>query len=590
MGARLVWDDKPDKVARPALPLQVVEQINQSRATRDRDAGALTFDRPLLSAAPRNRLAWGDNKYVMSSLLQEYAGKVNLIYIDPPFATGAHFSYTVKIGSQRLEKQPSVIEEAAYRDTWGRGIDSYLTMMYERLLLMYDLLAPNGSLYLHLDSHMAHYLKVVCDEIFGSENFMREIIWRIGWISGYKAKAANWARNHDTILYYVKDRANFTFNKQYIEHDPNYKRGAYGSSDADSVSVVEVEEDGTEPASKGKPIDDVWVNLPSIQIMSFSQEKTGYPTQKNLDLLERVVRASSNPGDIVADFFCGAGTTLVAAERNGRRWLGSDLGRFAVHTTRKRLLSVPDCEPFDIVNLGAYERQLWQGEASSTSSRGYFDVILQFYRAQPLDGYVNIHGRKDGRVIHIGATDAPVTLDEAEAVMDEMADNGLVACDLLGWEWEMGLHDTIGEHGRRRGLDLRPRQIPREIIDRPVAEAGVVRFFELAHVGLEVRRDGRSAKVVLRDFQIQNEELIPSKVRTRIKHWSDLVDYWSVDFNHEGDVFHNQWQTFRTRASPNLATESDWHDYSEAGVYGIVVKLIDIFGNDTTKLAEVRIR
>jgi len=592
MAARLVWDGKPTQLARAALPLQVVERINKSRATRERDAGALTFEAAHEKPSTRNLLAWGDNKYVMSSLLQDYAGKVNLIYIDPPFATGADFSYTAKIGSQKFDKQPSVLEEAAYRDTWGKGIDSYLSMMYERLVLMYDLLAADGSFYLHLDAHMAHYLKIVCDEIFGSDNFMREIIWRIGWISGYKAKAANWARNHDTILYYVKDKSNFTFNKQYIEHDPNYKRGAYGSDDLEGVQVVDDEDaPGVEPATVGKPIDDVWVNLPSIQIMSFSQEKTGYPTQKNLDLLERIIRASSNPGDIVADFFCGAGTTLAAAERNDRRWIGGDLGRFAVHTTRKRLLSIPDCGPFDIVNLGAYERQRWQGDASSASLQGYFETILRFYRAEALEGYIHLHGRKNGRVVHIGATDAPITMDEAEAVMDEMADNGLVACDLLGWEWEMGLHDTISEYGRRRGLDLQPKQIPREIIERTVAEAGAVRFFELAHVNLEIRRQERSAKIVLRDFQIPSEELIPPKVRASIRHWSDLIDYWSVDFDYsDDDVFHNEWQSFRSKSTPDLELESDWHDYEAAGRRRIVVKLIDIFGNDTTKLAEVRLK
>ncbi len=254
MAARLVWDGKPTHLARAVLPLQVVEQINESRATRERHAGALAFEPADERPSARNLLAWGDNKYVMSSLLQDYAGKVNIIYIDPPFATGADFSYTAKIGGQKFEKQPSVLEEAAYRDTWGKGIDSYLSMMYERLVLMYDLLAADGSFYLHLDAHMAHYLKIVCDEIFGSDNFMREIIWRIGWISGYKAKAANWARNHDTILYYVKDKSNFTFNKQYIEYDPNYKRGAYGSEDLDRVQVVDDEDAvGVESATAGKP-------------------------------------------------------------------------------------------------------------------------------------------------------------------------------------------------------------------------------------------------------------------------------------------------------------------------------------------------
>jgi len=416
---------------------------------------------------------------------------------------------------------------------------------------------------------------------------MREIIWRIGWISGYKAKAANWARNHDTILFYVKDRNRFTFNKTYIEHDPNYQRGSYGSEEAADVEIIV---DDASEASPGRPIDDVWTNLPSIQIMSFSQEKTGYPTQKNLDLVERVVRSSSNPGDLVADFFCGAGTTLAAAERLGRRWLGADLGRFAVHTTRKRLLNVPDCRPFDIKNLGSYERQRWQIVTGNGALRAYLDTILAFYRAEPVDGFAHLHGRKAGRMVHVGATDAPVTIDETEEVMDEMADNGIEACDLLGWEWEMGLHDTIRERARRRGLDLRPRQIPREVMERQVSDADAVRFFELAYVDLDVRRNENEACVVLKDFAIPSENLIPPKVRERITAWSDLIDYWAVDFDYNDDVFHNQWQAYRTRQEPKLATQSDWHEYDGAGRRAIVVKIIDIFGNDTTKLAEVRIK
>lgn len=192
--------------------------------------------------------------------------------------------------------------------------------------------------------------------------------------------------------------------------------------------------------------------------------------------------------------------------------------------------------------------------------------------------------------MHVGATDAPVTLDEAEQVMDELADNGLTSCDLLGWEWEMGLHDTIGEIARRRGLDLRPRQIPREIIERAVTAAGAVRFFELAHVQLEVRRSGKRARVALSDFQIPSEDLIPPKVREKIKHWSDLIDYWSVDYAYQDDVFHNMWQTYRTKARPDLDLESEWHEYDEVGAHQVVIKVVDIFGNDTTKLAEVRVK
>jgi hypothetical protein len=337
--------------------------------------------------------------------------------------------------------------------------------------------------------------------------------------------------------------------------------------------------------NEGHLVDDVWDDIPPVN--SQAMERTGYDTQKPLALLERIIEASSRPGDLVADVFCGSGTTLVAAERLDRRWIGCDLGRFAIHTTRKRLLSMPDCRPFDIKNLGAYERQRWQQTSGNGGLRGYLDTILAFYRAEPVTGFAHLHGRKANRMVHVGATDAPVTIDEADDVMDEMADNGIEACDLLGWEWEMGLHDTISERARRRGLDLRPRQIPREVMERQLAEADAVRFFELAYVDLDVRRQGREACVVLKDFAIPSEELIPPKVRERVESWSDLIDYWSVDYDFNDDVFHNQWQAYRTREEPVLATQSAWHGYSEPGRHAIVIKIIDIFGNDTTKLAEV---
>lgn len=589
MSVRLEWDGKPAEVERLRLPFQTVETINQSRATRDRDSGSLLAGQGGDAGHPPNRLIWGDNKLVMGSLLEDHAGEVDLIYVDPPFATDANFTYDVQVGAQKFAKQPSVLEETAYRDTWGHGADSFLSMIYDRVVLMHELLAEDGSFYVHLDSREVHYVKVVCDEIFGRENFMREIVWRIGWISGYKAKAANWARNHETILFYVKDRENFTFNKKYIEHDPEYQRGSYGSEEMGELEVLD--DDGVDvSATTGKPMDDVWVNLPSIQIMSFSQEKSGYPTQKNTNLIRRIVESSSDPGDLVADFFCGAGSTLVAAEELGRRWIGCDLGRFAIHTTRKRLLDVPDCKPFRIENLGAYERQRWQRESADGRLSGYLDTILAFYRAEPVEGFTNLHGQKAGRMVHIGATDAPVTIDELEEVMDEMADNGVESCDVLGWEWEMGLHDTIGETARRRGLDLRPLQIPREIIEPGIRDADAVRFFELAHVDLDVKRSKREVSVALKDFAIPSEELIPPQVRERIESWSDLIDYWAVDFDYTDDTFHNQWQAYRTREVPKLAQESDPHEYEKAGRHTIVVKIIDIFGNDTTKLAEVAVK
>jgi site-specific DNA-methyltransferase (adenine-specific)/adenine-specific DNA-methyltransferase len=218
----LYWPGKQTEVERIILPFQIVETVNESKADRDK----LTLFRQRGEPAPgwRNKLIWGDNKYIMASLLPEFAGKINLIYIDPPFATGADFSIPIKFEDIEWTKEASVIEEKAYRDTWGRGLDSYLQMMYDRLVLMRELLTDNGSIYVHIDAHVGHYIKAVMDEIFGKDCFQREIIWRIGWISGYKAAAKNWIRNHDTILYYVKNPDNFIFNKEYVPYPPGYTR------------------------------------------------------------------------------------------------------------------------------------------------------------------------------------------------------------------------------------------------------------------------------------------------------------------------------------------------------------------------------
>jgi DNA modification methylase len=638
LAVRLEWEGKPKQVERLSLPFQTVETINESRATRERDAGGL-FGSAAAADGARNQLIWGDNKLVMSSLLNEYAGEVKLIYVDPPFDTGADFAYRVAVGDESVEKLPSILEEHAYRDTWGYGQTSYLTMLYERIVLLHELLAEDGSLYLHLGTNVSHAARLILDEVFGRENFRNEIVWkRATTVKGNFGQGTKaWGPATESILFFTKsDR--YTFNQPFTDYTQEYIDTAYRHVEPETnrryrlVSMIgpggaakgnpryevlgvtrywrysqtKMEEliaaglvvqskPGAVPhrkyyldEGKGVPVQSLWDDIGNLQASDL--ERSGYPTQKPEKLLERIIEASSNPGDLVADFFCGSGTTAVVAEKTGRRWLACDLGRFAIHTSRKRLLNIADCRPFAIRNLGAYERQRWQVESGNGALRAYLDTILAFYRADPVEGFAHLHGRKAGRMVHVGATDAPVTIDETEDVMDEMADNGIEACDLLGWEWEMGLHDTITERARRRGLDLRPRQIPREVMERQVTEADAVRFFELAHVDLDVRRQQHEACVVLKDFAIPSEDLIPPKVRESIKQWSDLIDYWSVDFDFSDEIFHNQWQSYRTRENPALATQSDWHEYPGPGTYAVVVKIIDIFGNDTTKLAEVRIK
>jgi DNA modification methylase len=580
----------------------------------------------------RNQLIWGDNLFVMSSLLTDYAGKIRLIYIDPPFATGDDFSMRVQVGDSHLVKQPSILEEHAYRDTWGAGHESYLSMMYPRLVLLHELLAEDGSVYLHCAPPVSHTLRLICDEIFGTENFRNEIVWKR---TSAHNDSARFGRVHDVLLLYVKSSA-AVFNvlrqpldqeyvdKVYTRVDKNGRRYRLDNISAPGGRGPVYEWGGITQAwrytrekmeelykagriklypdgkaminayvryldeSEGRPVQDWWDDVGVIAAPA--KERLGYPTQKPEVLLKRVIEASSNPGDLVADFFIGSGTTAAVAEKLDRRWIGCDLGRFAIHTTRKRLLDIRDCRPFDIKNLGSYERQRWQMESSNGALRAYLDTILAFYNAAPVEGFIHLHGRKANRMVHVGATDAPVTIDETEEVMDEMADNGIAECDLLGWEWEMGLHDTISERARRRGLHIRPRQIPREVMERQVVDANAVRFFELAFVDLDIRRQGKEACVVLKDFAIPSEELIPAEVRESVSSWPDLIDYWSVDYDFSDEIFHNEWQAYRTRENPALATQTDWHKYPKPGRYGLVVKIIDIFGNDTTKLAEVLIK
>jgi hypothetical protein len=273
-------------------------------------------------------------------LLGDLAGKVSLVYVDPPFDTGGDFHFQATIpgapdGSPR-------IAIPAYRD--ARGLDAWLQWFFDTAKVLRALLADDGSLYVHLDAHVAHYAKVALDEVFGPGAFQREIIWRIGWVSGFKSRARNWIRNHDVILFYAKTKARgLSFHKEYIPYPPGYVR-----------------RDGAPPRGAGYPIEDVWNGsdldrLDSIQIMSFSGEKVGFPTQKNEKLVSRIVRASSNPGDIVLDCFAGSGTTPVVAEKLGRRWIACDASPIAIHASRKRLLALPDVQPFVVQSMGGVE-------------------------------------------------------------------------------------------------------------------------------------------------------------------------------------------------------------------------------------------
>ena len=602
----LIWDGKYDdkgrKVAPPriALPFQTVETVNESAADRDRNQDLFASGR---ATDWRNRLIWGDKKYVLPSLLEEFAGKVDLIYIDPPFGTGGDFSFTAAIpddpetnGDQEatFTKEPSVIEQKAYRDTWGKGLDGYLEWFYGTVVLLRDLLTDNGSIYVHLDSNVVHAVKAIMDEVFGQEKFLNHIIWSY---RRWPSTSTSYQTMHDDILFYAKSLSPARpFNLEYEPPSESYLKRFKGKTqvlDPESrTRKIVVDE-----ATKGLPVRDVW----ELSIIAgFKAERLGYPTQKPEALLERVIKTSSNPGELILDCFCGSGTTAAVAERLNRRWIACDLGRFAIHTTRKRLLGIPGVKPFVVQNLGKYERQAWQvaefGASAEAATAAYRRFVLELYHAQPVAGYVWLHGNKAGRMVHVGGVDAPVTRADVTSMVTEFrkaVGGGKDApqrsgVDVLGWDFAFELNETARQEAELAGINLRLIRIPREVLEKKAVEQGDIKFFELAALSVNVKKKARTVTLELTDFIIPLDD-VPEEVQKAVTHWQQWIDYWAVDWDNSDDTFHNEWQTYRTRKDKSFDRETS-HTYAEPGKYRVVVKVIDILGNDTTKLIHVEVK
>jgi DNA modification methylase len=606
----LIWEGKykdGKRVApvRIALPFQTVETVNESAQERQLSLMSLYNDG---GSSPewRNRLIWGDKKYVLPSLLPEFAGKVNLIYIDPPFDTGADFSFTTTVhdSDASFTKEPSMIEQKAYRDTWGRGLDSYLQWFYESIVLLRELLSEDGSIYVHLDWHIGHYAKTVLDEVFGPDRFVNEIVWC--YSIGGKGKK-RFARKHDTMLFYSKGEL-YTFNGEDANVVVNRK--------ANTHMRVNVDADGREYQEKtdrksgkvyryyvdeGKIPEDYWIDIE--QLNREDAERVGYDTQKPETLLRRIVSASSKEGDLVLDCFCGSGTTAAVAEKLGRRWIACDLGRFAIHTTRKRLLGNPNVKPFMVQNLGKYERQAWQAaefgdpHQNVALQQRYRRFILDLYHADPITGYTWLHGVKAGRFVHVASVDAPVALGEVKSIAMEMwkaagrgAETGGMtnAVDVLGWDFAFEINEVGKQMAQDSNVHMSFKRIPREVLEKRAVEQGDIRFYELAALSLKTTCAGRTVTVELRDFMVSPDDA-PADVQSAITRWSQWIDYWAVDWDYRDDTFHNQWQSYRTRKDPELQKVAS-HGYEEAGTYTVMVKVIDILGNDTTKAMQVTVR
>ncbi len=587
----LVWNGKTSDVSNVVLPFQTIEQVDEPRSDRDvkMQLGLFDYDeRGRQIKGWTNKLIWGDNKLILSSLKNgplrqeiEDQGGIKLIYIDPPFDVGADFSMNIEIGDEQFTKKPSVLEELAYRDTWGKGADSYIAMIYERLQLMYDLLAPDGSIYIHCDWRVNSYMRLILDEIFGKENFRNEIIWCYTSASN---PGSDFPKKHDNIYRYSKT-LNPIFNKNdiLVPYDEktlsNYKKGLRGSG---TFYEGRVKEDSGVKLKEGKIPEDWWEMAITARFPIDGVKRTGYPTEKPYPLLERIIKTSSNEHDIVADFFCGSGSFGSVAETLNRKWLMSDLGKFAIHTTRKRMINVQrdlkesgkNYRAFEILNLGKYERQHYIGinpdlrdeekqKQLDQKEKDFTNLILKAYQAEAVQGFKTFHGKKNARLVVVGPINLPVTRNFVNEVINECVTKYITKIDILGFEFEMGLFPSIRDEAKEKGIDLALKYIPRDVFDKRAVEKNQVVFNDVSYIEVKPHIKGKSIAIELIDFSvfynqdtIANAEAVLKNGGSKIvveqgkiikvakdkngittrevltKEWTDWIDYWSVDFDY----------------------------------------------------------
>ena len=663
----LFWNGRSEEVTRSVLPFHSIEHIDEPRKEEKKAGESFslfeTDTRGRQQKGWTNKLIWGDNKLILSSLAHgplrediEKQGGLKLIYIDPPFAVGSDFGFNVEIAGETAEKRQSVIEEIAYRDTWGKGISSYLSMMYERLKLMHSLLHTEGSIYVHCDWRVNSFLRLVLNDIFGIDNFSVEIIWQRTTSHAQKQAFGN---VHDYILHYRKNKERFTWNPQYEPHSEEHIKKYYNSFDEkgrryaldnltaagsgppriffgnvltppsgthwrySQENIDKLSKDGLivmtsndRPRFKryldtleGRVISALWADI--YPINSQAIESLSYPTQKPESLLERIIKASSNEGDLIADFFCGSGTTAAVAEKLNRKWITTDLGRFAIHTTRKRMIGIQreqqkagkDYRAFEVLNLGKYERQFFMNAEQFNNQTdplsiqhaedNFIKFMLDAYGASPVIGHKTLHGKKGGRWVHIGSLDVPVTLSRVLEVVAEMEELGYKFCDILCFEHEMDIMGALQYHLNNDNFGIRIRKVPNEIFDKRVREKGQVQFFDVGYLEAAAHTEGLALKVELTNFvsnytqdnidkvldnmrngqskviidmgqiiKVEKDKATGDAKQTVLtEKWTDWVDYWAIDFDYESKKEIIRHENGEEEWTGNYIFENEWQSF-----------------------------
>lgn len=600
----LVWNGKTNEVTNVFLPFQTIEHIDEPRKEHE---DTVQYD--LFNYDPRgrqikgwtNKLIWGDNKLILSSLKNgplreeiEAQGGIKLIYIDPPFSAGQDYTIEIPIGEEDIfQKEPSVIENFAYRNTWNKGGNTFLQMLFERLILMKDLLISDGVLFLRIDYHWGHYVKALLDEIFGRDNFRNEIIINRTYKNKItESKILSLSTNVESLFIYSKSKdffykdlrknldeikearwrimddsdgqgkpkvffgkminpppgKHFKFSQENI--DEKIKKNeillkctvcSYEHKSGIWLKCLKCGVDKPRPyyLIKEKDYDLLDTNWTDIPGYSYS---TGYPTENSEKLLERVIKLSTNENDLVADFFCGSGTTGAVAEKLGRKWIMSDLGKFAIHTSRKRLIEVQrqlkkegkNYRAFEILNLGKYERQHYIGvnpnlreeekiKQLQEKEKNFIELILRAYRAEKVNGFRTFHGRKSSRMVVIGPINLPVTRDFVSEVLRECREKSITKVDILGFEFEMGLFPSIRDEAKQQGIDLSLKYIPRDVFDKRAIEKNQVVFYDVSYIEVKPHVKGRSVAIELTDFSVFYTQDTLESVVSEMKNGSSKV-------------------------------------------------------------------
>ena len=643
--ARLIWASKPKKEPNSKdLDFQTAEEVYPNIAEED-NKRLINFvaDKKEIPEQP-NRLIWGDNILVMQALLsQGYEGQIDLVYIDPPFNTGENFNFPneIKVGDNTLEKEMPISERLAYSDTWARGLDSFLDMLYPRLQLMKRLLSNKGSIFVHCDANASHYIKLLLDEIFGKDNFRNEIIVRrIRKNVREKEKVPRLNVGTDSIFFYSKsskhlitpplkedkrpdrwhsfEAAGVRTGMDYslFGHKPrpgnHWRWSKKRADDAIKQRILRPNPQTGKPeyfipASTHVLRDSLWDDITAYSF------KYGYPTEKNEELLKLIIEATTSQNDLVADFFCGSGTTIAVAEQVGRRWITSDLSKTSIQVTRGRLVN-QDSKSFLIQNLGNYQRQLIY--AKEVNLKQMYDIVLKLYGATPRNDWQGFGISKEDNktLVFVCEPDRPMTGKKAFelAKQTKTADGkGYKKLVILAWDYEYTFDDSFNrleKNAKGKLSDVEFKIIPSDVYkflrstkvgDQELANKII--FYQKPYIRLSEpqiisRKDGeisvkiRIEQYVVMDIPVKDESKRPEIEKLLHKNFANLIDYWTVDWDYDGNVFKSKWQAIRDRKSSEPVPTIADATLKKGKKYIIAVRVVDVFGNDASMTKEIDLR